>query len=184
MRGRQLRRLLRDGGGSAPVYWTSLVGGVSVCVSGSRTGVHTSCVVGTLAILLGTSRYFRGTTLPGWILNGGLLVPVDALGLEVVRGGRLVVSRKRLRGACATPDADRCLMGPCRCSVSLLFLFLFGLVRGAFLFSGFCWSLPLLSSALSGGFSSWFLLSPPSACCACGRAGDGVAAAAPPDGPR
>ena len=102
-----------------------------MCVSGFPTGVHTSCDAISSAIRHGTLCYFRGMMLPGWILNGGLLVPVDALGLGVVRGGRLVVSRKRLRGACATPNADRCLMGPCRCSVSLLFPVLFGPVLGA-----------------------------------------------------
>ena len=51
-----------------------------------------------MAIRHGTLCYFRGMTLPGWILNGGLLDPVDALGPGFVRGGRLFVSRKHSRG--------------------------------------------------------------------------------------
>ena len=74
-------------------------------------GCSHPCVVGSLAIRHGTSCYFRGTMLPGWMLNGGRLVPVDALGPGPVRGGRLVASRKRLRGVRTAFIVDSLLQG-------------------------------------------------------------------------
>ena len=86
-----------------------LADGVSVCASGFRIGVHISCVAASTAIRHGTSWYFRGTMLPGWILNGGCPVPVDALGPGPVRGGRLCAFRKRWSGACTASADDACL---------------------------------------------------------------------------
>ena len=114
--------------------------GVSVCASGFRIGVHTSCVAASMAIRHGTSCYFRGTTLPGWILNGGRLVPVDAPGPGSVRGGRLFASRTRSCGV-RTAFADKgSPLSPClrlvSLSVSSVFACLPGVPRCVFCLVG------------------------------------------------
>ena len=167
-----------DGGGCVPVSLMSLAGGVNVCASVFRNGVRTSCGVDSLAIRHGTSCYSRGTMLPGWILNGGLWAPVDALEPGSVRGGQLSASRKRWCGA-RTASTGEVSPGARFCGPASLLLFLLALSVGP-VFLVFCCCL-VFCLAVSSVVSSWCLCPrrPPSASPAGGRAVV-TGAAAPP----